>query len=223
MDQKKIGRFIAECRKEKGLTQEQLGERLGVTYKAVSKWENGRNLPDPSLYNPLCRELAINLIELFDGERTGEDNVLERADDVIANLAQDSEKKTIYRAIAMMFTSVFIVMGVMLLFIPALKELEQVYAIVSVAAGLTFLFLGAAIKMYLWAKSRDKTIRNEGMGFCSGLTLVFITLKLTGNIDWSWSWVFAPVWMTVCGVILLMMVVLLFSWLKEKRQKNTDN
>ena len=48
MDQAKIGRFIAELRKERKMTQSQLGEKLGVSYKAVSKWETGRNLPDPS-------------------------------------------------------------------------------------------------------------------------------------------------------------------------------
>ena len=68
MDQAKIGRFIAELRKERKMTQSQLGEKLGVSYKAVSKWETGRNLPDPSLYKPLCDMLGITLTELFNGE-----------------------------------------------------------------------------------------------------------------------------------------------------------
>ena len=69
MDQQKIGRFIAQCRKEKSLTQEQLAETLGVSNRSVSRWENGNNLPDVSLFQPLCDVLNITLEELLDGER----------------------------------------------------------------------------------------------------------------------------------------------------------
>ena len=56
MDQKRIGAFIAQCRKEKNMTQMQLAERLEITSQAVSKWENGRGMPDMSLLQPLCIE-----------------------------------------------------------------------------------------------------------------------------------------------------------------------
>ena len=68
MDSKKIGAFIAMNRKAKGLTQEQLGERLGVSNKTVSRWENGNYMPDLSLLEPLSRELGITLNELLAGE-----------------------------------------------------------------------------------------------------------------------------------------------------------
>ena len=61
MDQKKIGLFIMECRKRKKLTQAELGEKLGVTEKSISNWENGRNMPDLSLFNPLCEILGITV------------------------------------------------------------------------------------------------------------------------------------------------------------------
>ena len=60
MDQIKIGNFILNCRKEKGLTQEQLAEKLGVTSKSISRWENGNTMPDYSLLKDLCNELDIN-------------------------------------------------------------------------------------------------------------------------------------------------------------------
>lgn len=69
MDQQKIGLFIASLRKEKNLTQAQLGERLGVTNKTVSRWERGNYLPDISLMPVLCHELAITINELLNGER----------------------------------------------------------------------------------------------------------------------------------------------------------
>ena len=59
MNQIKIGKFIAECRKDKKLTQEQLAEMLNTTNKSISKWENGNCLPDSSLYEPLCNILEI--------------------------------------------------------------------------------------------------------------------------------------------------------------------
>lgn len=69
MDQVKIGRFISTRRKARHLTQEQLGAILHVSGKAVSKWENGNCLPEPSLYETLCRVLDISVNELFAGER----------------------------------------------------------------------------------------------------------------------------------------------------------
>ena len=66
MNQEKIGRFIAENRKAKKLTQEGLAEKLGITNKSISKWENGNCLPDSSLFKPLCQILDISINELFD-------------------------------------------------------------------------------------------------------------------------------------------------------------
>ena len=62
MNQEKIGKFIAECRKEKGLTQEELGEQLGTTSKSISRWENGNTMPDISIYKDLANILDISVI-----------------------------------------------------------------------------------------------------------------------------------------------------------------
>ena len=64
-----LGRFILTCRKEKNLTQKQLGEELGVTDRAVSKWENGKSFPDISLIEPLCQILDISVSEFMLGKR----------------------------------------------------------------------------------------------------------------------------------------------------------
>lgn len=65
MNQQDIGLFIAKCRKEKGLTQAQLAERLGVSDKSISRWENGRTMPDLALYEPLCKVLDVQIAELL--------------------------------------------------------------------------------------------------------------------------------------------------------------
>ena len=69
MNQEKIGSFISTLRKEKQLTQEQLGEKLGVSQKSISRWETGKNMPDISLLKPLAMELGITVSELIEGER----------------------------------------------------------------------------------------------------------------------------------------------------------
>lgn len=68
MNPKETGRFIAEKRREKNMTQEQLAQRLGVSNKTVSKWENGRNMPDYSVVEQLCRELDMTVRELLEGK-----------------------------------------------------------------------------------------------------------------------------------------------------------
>ncbi len=69
MNQEKIGLFIAKCRREKNMTQEDLAEKLGVSNKSISRWENGKTIMDISLFEPLCKELDISIIELLNGER----------------------------------------------------------------------------------------------------------------------------------------------------------
>lgn len=69
MNQEKIGLFIAKCRREKNMTQEDLAEKLGVSNKSISRWENGKTMMDISLFEPLCNELDISIIELLNDER----------------------------------------------------------------------------------------------------------------------------------------------------------
>ncbi len=83
MNQNKIGAFISERRKAKGWTQNQLAEKLGITDKAISKWETGRSMPDLSLFIPLCGILEITLNELFAGECITDENIKEKADEVL--------------------------------------------------------------------------------------------------------------------------------------------
>lgn len=85
MNQAEIGRFIAECRKSKNMTQKQLAEVLNTTDKSVSKWENGVCLPDASLYEPLCDLLGITINELFAAQKIKNEDYKRIAD---ANLMQ---------------------------------------------------------------------------------------------------------------------------------------
>ena len=92
MNQQKIGRFISACRKEKNLTQAELAERLGVTDKAVSKWETGRGLPDVSLYREICSILDISLNEFFAGERIPTEEIEARSEENLLQAVREEEK-----------------------------------------------------------------------------------------------------------------------------------
>ena len=93
MNQEKIGKFIAECRKQRKMTQSELGEKLGVTEKSISNWENGRNMPDLSLFRPLCNELNISLNDLMSGEKVKEKEYQEKLEENIINTIDYTNKK----------------------------------------------------------------------------------------------------------------------------------
>lgn len=90
MDQIKIGRFIAELRKEKGYTQEKLGEILRVTNKTVSRWENGNYMPDVEMLSLLSKEFGVSINELIVGERLTEANFKEAADNNLVTALNNS-------------------------------------------------------------------------------------------------------------------------------------
>ncbi|NNJ32712.1 helix-turn-helix domain-containing protein [Lacrimispora defluvii] len=81
MDQRQIGKFIAELRNEKGMTQSELGERIGVTNKTVSRWENGNYMPDISVITMLCVELGVSANELLCAQRLNDSEFKIKADE----------------------------------------------------------------------------------------------------------------------------------------------
>ena len=93
MNQEKIGKFIAQCRKNKKMTQQDLAEKLGVTDKSIGNWENGRNMPDLSLFKPLCEQLDITINDLMSGEVIKEEKYQEKFEENIVNTIDYSTNK----------------------------------------------------------------------------------------------------------------------------------
>ena len=93
MDLIKIGKYIAGKRKELGLTQSQLAEKLGKSDKSVSKWERGICLPDVSVYLELCGILGISINEFLAGEDIGEESVVKKSEDNLIQVTRDSKHK----------------------------------------------------------------------------------------------------------------------------------
>lgn len=93
MDQIKIGKFIAECRKNQNLTQSKLAEKLNITDRAVSKWETGKTMPDSSIMLELCDILKITVNELLSGEKIDMENNEQKNEQLLLEMAKEIEKK----------------------------------------------------------------------------------------------------------------------------------
>ncbi len=141
MDQIKIGKFIAACRKEQRLTQLQLADRLGITDKAVSKWERGIAMPDTSIMLELCGILEINVNELLSGEKITMENKNQKNEELMLDLAKEiaQKNKTIWTTMwVIMIVSIIGLLGgsaVVYFFVP-----EGIWQVISVI-GLCILFL----------------------------------------------------------------------------------
>lgn len=93
MDQIKIGRFIAESRKKVKLTQMQLAEKLGITDKAISKWETGKSMPDTAIMLQLCDIFEISVNELLSGEKISMENTNQKNEQLLLDMSKELERK----------------------------------------------------------------------------------------------------------------------------------
>ena len=108
MDQIKIGKFIAECRKKKNLTQAQLAEKLNITDRAISKWETGKAMPDSDIMLDLCYILGINVNELLCGEILDMEQRDAQLNELIFQMAKNEEryhKRLLHSAYVIVATS----------------------------------------------------------------------------------------------------------------------
>ena len=110
MNQTAIGSYIARKRREQNLTQEQLAQQLGVSNKTISKWENGKCMPDYSIIQTLCDALHVTLPELMDGEDAAEDSVRVYDDEQILDLLRRTQELERQKGVLCGF--VLIVLGI---------------------------------------------------------------------------------------------------------------
>ena len=92
MDQVKIGKFIAECRKKNNLTQMQLAEKLNITDRAISKWETGKAMPDSGIMLDLCNELKITVNELLSGEMINMKDLDKKTEELLLKMQKQKEE-----------------------------------------------------------------------------------------------------------------------------------
>ncbi|MCI9365377.1 MAG: helix-turn-helix domain-containing protein [Clostridia bacterium] len=150
MDVKKIGEFISKNRKLKGLTQEQLGEKLGVSNKTISRWENGNYMPDLSLLKPLSEELGISLNELLSGEKIEEENIAKNAEISLINTIDYTKGKieNEHKKISIVVMSIGIILSLIAF---NLFESESSWGSIYSILGLIIFILG----IFRFLKGKD--------------------------------------------------------------------
>lgn len=144
MNQVKIGKFIAECRKKNNLTQMQLAEKLNITDRAISKWENGKAMPDSSIMLDLCNELKISVNELLSGKMIDMNNYNEIAEKTLLEMAKKEEtqnKRLMTSMWTILIASTIFYIGILLLAVNTLEEGVILGTIICVST-IVFLIAG---------------------------------------------------------------------------------
>lgn len=136
MDQVKIGNFIKECRKELGITQYELADKLNVSFKTISKWECGKGLPDVSLLLPLCNELKISVNELLSGERLLNEEYKEKAEDNLIDIIKKEREENKKKIMIEVLIGIPCIVSMLSLFIMAgLLNIEDYQRIIILVIG----------------------------------------------------------------------------------------
>ena len=151
MDHIEIGKFIAACRKEKGMTQAQLAEKMGVSDRAVSKWETGKNMPDCAIMLDLCSELGISVNDLFNGRRIAMENYKEIAEKTMLEMHIQEEQANKRLLAAEKFMTIIIVIVTMIMIAAGISVAEN-YPAIGIAlcllgSALVFVFAFYAVKL----------------------------------------------------------------------------
>lgn len=159
MDSKKIGTFIANKRKEKQMTQKQLGEALNCSDKLISKWECGNGLPDVSMMLPLCKLLEINVNELLSGEHLTQDSYLGKAEENMMNLIKTNEnqKKQMMKSL---FSGIVLILGFVIIPVFCSLVTARPIALTLYLDGIGILEVLVILILTLWYAGRLKDFKN---------------------------------------------------------------
>lgn len=143
MNQEKIGMFISNLRKEKGLTQAALAEKLNITDRAVSKWERGLSLPDSSIMLELCKILEISVNELLIGEKINMENYNKKADELLIEMTRMKEQRDKELLSVEIFLGITVSIGLgACIMIAALVNMSTALRIVLITVGIILFAIG---------------------------------------------------------------------------------
>lgn len=173
MTQTEIGRFIAQCRKEKKLTQSQLAEKLNITDRAVSKWETGKCMPDSSIMLELCKILGITVNELLSEEKIDTENFEKKADENLIALERKAETGMAGKGMASILFSAALLLGIVVCLI----------CDIAISGKLTWSLIPVSSIAFAWAIFFPAIILGKwGAGLLSLSVLVIPYLFLLSSI-----------------------------------------
>lgn len=179
MDQQKIGKFIAECRKKQGITQMQLAEKLNITDRAVSKWENGRSLPDSSIMLELCSLLGITVNDLLSGEvvslkdynKESEKNLLE-----MVKQKEEADKSLLFTEIIVGLLSSIILFS--LVFTASFADMQDWLRLVIILIGMMIFSVGIAVAIRIEQKAGYYKCQNCGHAYIPSYKSVLFAMHV---------------------------------------------
>lgn len=179
MDQQKIGKFIAECRKKQGITQMQLAEKLNITDRAVSKWENGRSLPDSSIMLELCSLLGITVNDLLSGEvvslkdynKESENNLLE-----MVKQKEEADKRLLFTEIIVGLLSSIILFS--LVFTVSFADMQDWLRLVIILIGMMIFSVGIAVAIRIEQKAGYYKCQNCGHAYVPSYKSVLFAMHV---------------------------------------------
>ena len=195
MDQIKIGKFIAECRKKKNLTQAQLAEKLNVTDRAISKWETGKAMPNFDIMLDLCSILGINVNELLCGEMIDMEQKDDQLNELIFQMAKNEEryhKRLLHSACVIVAISLLALICLVTLISLLIPECPFQYFLIIVSVILFVIPCIIALKFKVETGYYEcKNCQNMFVPNYKGIALLMQTptrrlLKCTKCGKWTW-------------------------------------
>lgn len=165
MDQLITGKFIAQMRKERGLTQRQLADALLISDKTVSKWECGNGLPDVSLMLPLCELLEITVNELLTGKRLTPSEYQKNAENNIMQLIKEKEEAKFRIILGAIVAGLTLVAGVALILVAGLTEISNSIRVLLIVLAVVIMFGGLGVSLVLDMRRATFECRRCGKRF----------------------------------------------------------
>ena len=153
MDQIRIGKFIAESRKARNLTQRQLADALSISDKTISKWECGKGLPEVSLMLPLCAALDITVNDLLSGEKVSSADYQEKAEGNMINLMKENEENKKRMALSIITGVITVIAVCALIVIVSLIDLPTLVRIILIVFSIAVGAAGSAAAAMLDARA----------------------------------------------------------------------
>ena len=185
MNQEKIGRFIAELRKEKNMTQQELADKLNITDRAISHWENGRSMPDAGVILELCKILNINVNELLSAKKIKEDKYNERAEECLLEMRREIETQnkrilTLNKIIINLAIIIFVVIGLAATFI----EMSMLIRNIIFAVDLVMLILVGFFTLNILQKTGYYECQECKHQYIPRYTQMFFSMSGITNTNW---------------------------------------
>lgn len=185
MNQEKIGRFIAELRKEKNMTQQELADKLNITDRAISHWENGRSMPDAGVILELCKILNINVNELLSAKKIKEDKYNERAEESLLEMRREIETQnkrilTLNKIIINLAIIIFVVIGLAATFI----EMSMLIRNIIIAVDLVMLILVGFFTLNILQKTGYYECQECKHQYIPRYTQMFFSMSGITNTNW---------------------------------------